>query len=335
MKEQDYINTLLCGVIIFRLGKEYIFAKPASAEDKTFADFLSYEFYQDCILEGLPTEEEVKEWHSVDEDFIKTISDNLENMKVDYFNNFFNSSIKEYISKNIENQNKRIEEHLEQNNIFYDKTCEYLQSYCKYVHLLEKTLFLQDGTSASKKYSLTLLAGKYNLAVNDIQKRIRDTAKSYQWRNMWFGQKEQIFLNHPSTFTDIQNSLISWSHYYDSINESLERPSENIIQDNIALDGWAIVQQRKRASEEKERQVDSMLSDKTKSAGELFLPARNKEEVKEILDLNNQQGKAKLKSLSNDLKTKGSVSASQLTSTRQEIQMQANKQSSERRRNRG
>lgn len=336
MKEQDYINTLLSGVVLFKIGREYITVKPPSAEDKTCADFFAYEFYEDCILEGLPQEEEIKELTNIDLEKVNTIKDNIENMKVDYFNSFYNTKVKEYISSNIDKQNKNLEKYFEEQQSFFDKTCEYLRHYYRYLFLLERTSFLlTTGEPAINKYNLVYFSTKYNSQIHNIQKNIRDIAKSHQWRNIWFGQKENVFINHPSTFIDVQHSLISWSHYYDSINESLERPSENIIQDNIALDGWAIVQQRKRASEEKERQVDSMLSDKTKSAGELFLPARNKEEVKEILDLNNQQGKAKLKSLSNDLKTKGSVSASQLTSTRQEIQMQANKQASERRRNRG
>jgi len=39
MEKLDLVNAVISGIVILRIGKEYIYCKPPSAEDKTFADF--------------------------------------------------------------------------------------------------------------------------------------------------------------------------------------------------------------------------------------------------------------------------------------------------------
>jgi len=342
MKEQDYINTFISGVIILKIGSQYVFVKNPSAEDKTFADFLSYEFYQDCLIEGVMTQEDANEfliqkklWHPDKDDQLKNLQENVENMQVDYFNSFYNSTAKKYIKSNIENVNKKIEQLYEQKFLLHDKTCEYLQDYFSTCYLLENYCFLRNGALAIQEITLRKLVDKYRTAHNNIYKSIRSTAKSSEWRNRWISTKADIFTCNPSDLNDCQCVIINWSHYYDGVYESYERPSPEVIMDDIALDGWSVLQKRKREQEERQNKVDNAISDNQKNAGEIFIPAKTQEEVKEILDLNTAEGKAKLKSLSSDLKKKGTVSASELTSTRREIQMQSNRQASERRKNRG
>lgn len=68
-----------------------------------------------------------------------------------------------------------------------------------------------------------------------------------------------------------------------------------------------------------------MLPENMKNAGEIFIPTRNQKEAEDVMSLNSYAAKAKIKSLRTDLSQSGSVDASNLTSTRREIQMQANK----------
>ena len=339
MKKQDLINTLISGVIILKIGREYIFINPPSAEDKTFADFFSYEIYEDCLLEGMLKEEEVEEfliengfWSKEESELMEQIQKNMQQMKLDYFNSFYNSTTKEYIQKNLEKQEKRVSELYKKKSLFSDKTCEYVADYARKAKYLENNVFLKDGRLATDLFSFNKIINKFYSRYWDVNSRLREVAKSSEWRNIWFGVKEKLFENNPSSFTDLQHNIISWSYYYDNINESLDRPSEEIIEDDIALDGWGEKQKRKRQEEEKKKQAEDMLPDNIGDAGEVFIPVRNQKEAQDVHNLNNPQGKAKLRSLKRDLDKHGSVNESDLSSTRRELQMQSNQMASQNRR---
>lgn len=335
----DYINSLISGIVVFKIGKEYIYVKPSSAEDKTFADFFSQEQYDDALIDGIWTQKDAEEyllemgyWSKSDEEKIEEIEKNLENMKVDYFNNFYNSTTKEYIKKNIDKQNEKHQDLYSKRYIFYDKTCEHLKRYSFVSYLLQKNAFFQNGELASLFLSTQIIYNKYISCTNDIGSNVRKIAKSDEWKNKWFSVKNELFDNKPSSFTDFQLSIISWSSYYESVYQSMEKPSDDVIDDDIALDGWSISQRRKRKEEEKKASAEKMLPEKMQNAGEIFIPARNKKEAEDIMSLNDMQGLSKIKSLKKDLRERGSVEESQLTSTRQELQMQAAQMASESRR---
>ena len=339
MKKQDLINTLISGVIILKIGREYIFINPPSAEDKTFADFFSYEIYEDCLLDGMLKEEEVEEfliengfWSKEESELMEQIQKNMQQMKLDYFNSFYNSTTKEYIQKNLEKQEKRVSELYKKKSLFSDKTCEYVADYARKAKYLENNAFQKNGRLATDLFSFNKIINKFYSRYWDINARLREVAKSPEWRNIWFGVKEKLFQNNPSSFTDLQHNIISWSYYYDNINESMDRPSEEIIQDDIALDGWGEKQKRKRQEEEKKKQAEDMLPDNIGDAGEVFIPVRNQKEAQDVHNLNNPQGKAKLRSLKRDLDKHGSVNESDLSSTRRELQMQSNQMASQNRR---
>lgn len=326
----DYINSLISGIVILKIGKKYIYVKPPSARDKTFADFFSQEQYDDALLDGIWTQEDAEKylidmgyWSLENEEKMEEIKKNTENMKADYFNNFYNSETKKYIKKNLDKQEERLQDLHNKKYFFHDKTCEYLKRYSSSSYLLQKNAFLSNGKAAYLSFPMQLLYGKYTVAVSALNLNLRKIAKSEDWKFKWMSSKRYLFENKPSSFTDFQLSIISWSTYYDGIYQSYEKPSDEIIEDDIALDGWAIVERRKRKEEEKKRNAEKILPSNMKDAGEIFIPARNAKQAEDIMSLNNAEAKAKIKSLRGDLEREGVVEESQLTSTRRDLQMQA------------
>lgn len=326
----DYINSLISGIVVFKIGREYIHVKPASAEDRTFADFFSQEQYDDAIIDGLWTQEDAEKyliamgyWSKEDEDRIKEIEKNIENMKVDYFNNFYSSTTRDYIKKNLDKQNSKHQNLLNQRYAFYDKTCDYLKKYSHTSYLLQNNAFCSNKKLACRYFANQTIFNKYSMVKNDISSNLRTIAKSEEWRSRWMSVGRRIFSNRPSSFNDLQISIISWSSYYDGIYKSYDKPSDDIIEDDIALDGWSITQRRKRKEEEKKKNAEQMIPDKLKNAGEIFIPARNAKQAADIMSLNNAEGLSRIKSLRRDLEKEGAVEESQLTSTRRELQMQA------------
>lgn len=65
-----------------------------------------------------------------------------------------------------------------------------------------------------------------------------------------------------------QRNLLTWSKIYDNVQESLECPSEKVIEDDDMLDGWFLVQKLERERERVERERESS-SSKSKQASKL------------------------------------------------------------------
>lgn len=335
----EYINSIISGTIVLKIGRDYIYVSPFSAQDKTFADFFSQEVYDDAILDGIWTQAEAEEYLinngylSKDyEEEIKSIEERIEQMKVDYFNHFYNSQTKNYIKKNIEKQQEKQLNLHNKKYALYDKTCEYLKQYCFNSYVLQKNSFLMDGGLAHEKISVQLIHSKYTATLNDILSKIRDVAKNEKWKSRWYGLKDKSFAN--QDLTEFQLSVISWSIYYEGINQSLERPSDDIIADDIALDGWSILQSRKRKEEEKKRNAESMLPKNISNANEVFIPARNQKEAEDIFSLNDGQGKARINSIRQDLQKYGSRTENQLSDTQRELHMTSIQMAKENRRSR-
>ena len=338
MEKIDLANLLVSGIVIVRAGSKYIQIVPASARHKTLADFFAQECYEECLLSGLwstqdstdlaiergiVTQEEI--------DSISGIEKTVEQMKVDYFKKFYDESKKAVIKRAIHGEMEKIADISSRRDSFVDVTAEYLKSYAYTQYLVEHSSLFLDGSPVGNGCSFQLISKAYMSAVQDISSRLRDLAKSTEWRVLWQCLKEGMFDNKPSSFTGFQTSIISWSHYYDGINQSPDRPTEDVIQDDIAIDGLSINERIKREEEDKKKQNESSLSDRTSGAGEILIPARTKEQMKNVYDMNDARGKAKLRSLGRDLSSNGVLEDSQLTFNRREIQMESNQLNNRRR----
>ena len=95
---------------------------------------------------------------------------------------------------------------------------------------------------------------------------------------------------------------------YDNIQESMECPSDKVIEDDDALDGWFIEQRRKN---EREKAVgvieDSIQNDKIKNSQEVIVFADNKTDAKTIHEMNSPSSKVIKKERQEVIKEKGSA----------------------------
>lgn len=336
MDSTPLINRLLSGVIVFNLRGMCVQVKPATVEDKTLADFYAQEIYEESLLDCSLTQSDVdsmllKEgwWTKEEEESLELMNKNLEQMKLDYYMNFFKTDAREYIKKAIDNLEEKVNQLFMKKYEFFDKTCEYVRDYSRMCFLIERSSFLIDGTPATDKISLLNIVNK-SLQCSAKDSDIRNLSKQGSWRNIWSAKDIGIFKNKACELTNEQLSLISWSRYYDSVYESMDRPSSEIIEDNTAIDGWFIHQDRKRIEEEKKQEGEKLLSDKMSDAGEVFIPVKTKRDSENVLALNDGYGKSVLKSKKQQFKKGGSFKESELNHVKQEIQMEGLRQAKER-----
>lgn len=84
--------------------------------------------------------------------------------------------------------------------------------------------------------------------------KLRKIARSSSWRFKWTAYKNSgdLFGKPLAELTQDQDALVYWSQVYDAAYESLDRPPEEVIQDDAALDKWFDEQAKQRKIKEAE-----------------------------------------------------------------------------------
>ena len=328
------LNKILSGNILVQTRNNILTVRQPDATTRYLADFFCEQVYQDAFSENIYLQEELEEliiengwWTQDEEDELKQIPKDIEQMKLDYFNSFLRDSVKDLIKKGVRKKEDRFEELTKDKYMFFNYTCESLKSQAYTMYILEHCTFYENGDKISlEDVSIHTLYVKYNAEILD-DKEIREISQSYDWRMIWNSAKEsrEIFPFPACDLTDMQKSLISWTRMYDSVYESMETPSDDIIEDDYAIDGWFIAQRRKREDDRKDSDSNSL-----PQSAEVFVPVSNKKEADRVHNMNTQEAKNILKSKSKEIEEKGSVKESELTHVKQDLAMQSNRQMMER-----
>ena len=328
------LNKILSGNILVQARNNILTVRQPDAATRYLADFFSEQVYEEAFKKNIYLQEELEEliiengwWTQDQEDELKQIPKDIEQMKLDYFNSFLRDNVKDLIKKGIRKKEDRFEDLTKEKYQFFNYTCESLKSQAYTMYILEHCTFYENGDKISlEDISIHALYVKYNAEILD-DKDIREISKSYGWRMIWNGGKDsrEIFPLPACDLTDMQKSLISWTRMYDSIYESMETPSDEIIEDDYAIDGWFIAQRRKRDDDRKSSGGNNL-----PDAAEVFIPVGSNKEAARVYDMNTQEGKNILKSQSKDIKEKGNVKESELSHVKQDLAMKANRQLMER-----
>ncbi len=324
------LNKILSGNILVQTRNNILTVRQPDAATRYLADFFSEQVYEDAFKNNIYLQEELEEliienawWTQDKQDELTQIPKDIEQMKVDYFNSFLRDNVKELIKKGISKKEDRFEDLTKEKYRFFNYTCESLKSQAYTMYILEHCTFYENGDKISlEDISIHALYGKYNAEILD-DKEIRQISKNANWRMIWNASRDsrEIFPLPACDLTDMQKSLISWTRMYDSIHESMETPSDDIIDDNYAIDGWFTVQRRKRDDDRKESE-----GNKLPESAEVFVPVSNKKEAQRVHDMNTQQGKQVIKSRMKDLEEQGSLEEGQFSHVKQDLAMKANKQ---------
>lgn len=121
------------------------------------------------------------------------------------------------------------------------------------------------------------------------EKQYRELARTEPWRSIWNARKAEgsVFGIPACDLSDDQKTLVMWTSTYDGIFEHPECPDDKVVQDDDVLDGWMLVQQRKRTKEREQSKVEQMLgSDKIRNSEEVFVMAQTPEDARAIDELN-------------------------------------------------
>jgi len=161
---------------------------------------------------------------------------------------------------------------------------------------------------------------------------LRELARTEPWRSLWSCKKSEdsVFGLAIADYTDEQRSLINWTTLYDSVYSHPETPSEDVVLDDDLLDGWLIIQKRKRGEvTDKDAAEKLITNERIRNCGEIYLMADTVEDAKRIEKLNDPVAKATKRERAAYLQKMGSADELDMPDTKREIQMAINRKAME------
>lgn len=329
---------IFSGYLIFYVNNEKYILKSASIDLKYEAQILYNSIINDEKYNDWFREENLDNlliylnlWSKDTTMIIKDIEKKIENSKVDYYNHFKLSDKKKTTKKNLDSYRKQLNSILSKKEELYSNTLEGYANSIKNEFIITNTLYKNNNLvfhnkNNSDNYLLfnTIVSelNKYTIIISDFKK----LARSNIWRSYWNIKKNNVFMDNLS---DDQRTLVSISQMYDRVYEHPDSPSDEIIEDDDALDGWMISQRRKIEKDKKQQQIDT-INPKLKNAQEVFLFANNQQEAQEIIQLNSPESLNRMRSKIAHVNKFGLTEESQLPDVQMDLRNQLNQQNKNR-----
>ena len=276
--EQEYwIQSIRAGTVIHN----NITIVPATIEQMRNAANVYRLSYDKSLENGIMTDSGLENWmienSLLPQSFYvskNNLNTSIDNIKKSLFNNRSSKTSVKKIRGDLKNARAKLKDLLAPKSQMSHNTCEFIAQTEKLVSLLHVTTFKNSKPYKPANMNTVLEIWQESLASESL---IRFLARCDFWKSIWankgFGFK--LFKNNPDDDLTInQRNLITWSRVYDNIHESIDCPTDKVIEDDDMLDGWFLIQQAKREKERMEQEVEKLSgsSDKMSGASHVFIP---------------------------------------------------------------
>ena len=338
-----YVSRIMAGKIGIKIDGKSCFIAIPEAYDKYVAQEIFFSTKRDAGFYGAMTEEEVDDmmlqtglWSRDEEAQLEGSPRKIENLKVALYEAQMRTKIFDATRKTLDKAKDQLVKLANKksslNNVTDTGSANAIKlQYLLYTSIIDKKgEYVYDGDDFwAEEHKLIEHIFKKYLSSQIAEEIIRELARTEPWRSYWGASKIEgsVFGKSAAELNTEQRSLINWSKFYDSIYEHMESPGEAVIQDDDLLDGWLIIQSRKREKEKLEKEVDKKIG-KNRGAQEVYVMADNIEHAQRINELNNPMARGVKRSREKVIDQKGSVAEQDLPDAKNRMRMQANQQRS-------
>ena len=329
-KKFEYINIIIAGGFFCEIsGSLYYIDTKISNQQKVYLDYIYNKAYNEAVLEGAYKEKEYLElckknntWNDNKMQEVTDLYKQIEIGKKKYYVNFYNDTQKKVLKKKIKSLNDDIRKILIEKIILCSGiTAEYFaekqKKRCKYEMMVKD---VESNKFNSYDFIDENFENELEIAINRnsrTEEEIRDIARTNPWRTTWEISKTNfrgMFGVDVGGCTQDQFSLCYWSQFYDGIFAGYERPSNDILNDDIALDVWYELKINEQSSE------NSLgLSEKTSKHQEVFVKT-DKNNAEKIYDMNDKHVRSAMKKRDNIIKENGGISEGDLLKKQGRVQ---------------
>lgn len=254
-------------------------------------------------------------WNDEKEKQLDSLKRSLELNKIELYLKFIDIKNRERFHKSIDSINKNINKLYSEKTYFDYLTLEYYANILKNQFIIINTVYDENDnrifdTDLYNVNSLFLEKVLYEIHTNNITiEDLKKLAKHDFWRSYWDSNKKNTFNGPSISWTDEQRLLVNLTQMYDSIREHPECPTNDVFNDNHALDGWMLYQKQKTEIEKKQKDIETRLGlDKKKGrAEEVFIMSSSKEQNAEIYALNDNETRKEIAMVAKTVNEKGSM----------------------------
>lgn len=211
-------------------------------------------------------------------------------------------------------------------NRYNSFTVEGYANYSKIDYILRNTTInkFTNKKCSFKKNNIQKLINFYTENII-LPSTIRYLARTQPWTNMWAAFKVNgVVFPQGSQMTLQQQLMLMWSRMYDSIQESVEPPEMDVIEDDDMLDGWLSIQHDQNTSKK-----DEKISSKVSQAQEQYIIANNIDEAREIEKRNSPEMLKVKKQREMCIKDRGEVIECELPDVKRKLMIERNRLSTQ------
>lgn len=336
-----YVARICAGQVRLRLPYCTLLLKKPTAEQV----YLAQEVYHNAVIDAkeqeLFTETtlidwllESEQWDDERENMLRKLPKEIEDFKVALYKATFKSNEKATIRKALEIAKEKYQSLNEQRHTWDYLTINGSASLCRSKYVIACSLFHPNGKPAFDCDPDTFWEQQTNLLEQAIgcwyqnrlnENEMRELARTEPWRSIWAlrNNEKSLFGIPVIEYTEEQRGVVGWSQMFDSIYEHPERPSDDIITDDDALDGWMIEQRRLHQKKMNAADGESLIkNDKIKNSEEVYLIADTAKDAAKIDDMNDAHSMAIKKQRFRKLKERGELNEAEMPDTKQKIRMQ-------------
>ncbi len=225
-------------------------------------------------------------WSSDKEKELDILLKDVEKLKENLYKHYALTDTRKLIKEKLEEINTEISTLHYQRYTYYEHTKESYATIMKNRHIIKNTVYYKKQLffKYNKKNELYYLQKISNLTKDLTIQDVRKIVHNSSWKSLWESAKAEVFNKPIIKCNTEQRMLISASQLIDNVRQHPNCPSDDILRDSDALDGWILHENREFEKKQKTKDIESTLQNK--EAGEVFVMASSPEEIKDIMSLN-------------------------------------------------
>ena len=338
---KDLVTRLISGVIQFKFcSKLYSLRQPRQdilqEADNIYDNVVSDNRFISWIEEDDINDLLVKQgwWDKCSDNRIKQLTNALDDYKVDLYKSYCTNpdGVKRY-KVSIEQVRTILNTAFNYKYSFHNWTLHTYAESVKQRYLAMKTLYFNNKRVYSDNadfthttFHLIDMAVNLRTQLSFDDELLRYLVRKDPWKTLWsIGKPNQFDFNY-TELSETQKLILVFSKMYENIQNSSNCPPDDVIDDDDALDGWLISQNRENEQQKMNEKVQSTLTSKQQGNTEIFLPVKNVEEAKKIDDLNSKQMKIIKKQRQALIAKKGTVKEGEFLDAKLDQQRMSNQQ---------
>jgi hypothetical protein len=338
-RERELLVTrIVSGTLRVEIGGEAMMIRQPDRDQRYLAQQAYQDAYDEAAAHDCHTEETLLAWMKAEgywsneeEKALDGLEKDIENLKVGLFKAFASKS-KSAVARTtlIAAKAKRDELHAKR-HAFDSETCTSHAWSAKLRVLVGASLFNRRNLLVQNDTLIDEAVSQF-LSHRLTETQYRELARTDPWRTTWACRRSEgaVFGIPACDLTEEQRNLSAYSTLYDNVGEHPERPSDEVIAEDDALDGWLILQRREHEGERRKKRAEDFVSnEKILNSNEVFVVVDNDEDARSIEELNDSASSFIKKQRMHYLAQKGVVQEADMPDQRLFIQSEVNRKAME------